>query len=322
VGSAQNDTIYLLNKNVLVGEVKSFSTGVLTIETAYSDEDFKVEFNKISELFIQRKCLIILTEGRRRFGYIRSDVPGEVTLTLNDDTKERFKLEEIIALKEVDTKFWSRFNGAVDFGLNITKANSNVQFTIGGEVDYTDQTWLFEGNISVLNSTQDDTDKIKRTDASLELIRVLPRKWYLLGEVSFLSNSEQALDGRISPSVGVGKFLISTNKLYLGLSLGFTYNIENYVDASLNKTSTEAFIGLNYDMFDFKDLDLNTAVKFYPSLSERGRIRTDYDLTLKYDLPLDFYIKLGFNLNFDNQPATNTSDVDYIFTSGFGWEFD
>jgi hypothetical protein len=75
-------------------------------------------------------------------------------------------------------------------------------------------------------------------------------------------------------------------------------------------------------MFDFNDFDLNTGIKFYPSLSEKGRIRTDYDLTLKYDLPLDFYVKLGFTLNFDNQPAIEGNDFDYIFTSGFGWEFD
>jgi hypothetical protein len=150
----------------------------------------------------------------------------------------------------------------------------------------------------------------------------LPQKWYLLGDVSFLSNTEQALDGRISPSISVGKFLLSTNKLYFGLSLGLTYNIENYVDATLDKTSSEAFISVFFNMFDFEDIDLETGIKYYPSLSEKGRKRTDYDLNLKYDLPRDFYVKLGFTLNYDNQPAIIGNDIDYIFTSGFGWEID
>ena len=75
-------------------------------------------------------------------------------------------------------------------------------------------------------------------------------------------------------------------------------------------------------MFDFDDLSLKTGIDFFPSLSEQGRLRIDYDITLKYDLPLDFYIKLGYTLNYDNQPATNTSEVDYVFSSGFGWKFD
>jgi len=321
VGSAQNDTIRLKNNDLLVGEVKSFVTGVLIIETSYSDKDFRVEFNKVSELVIQRKCNIILTDGRRRFGYIRTDAPGMVMVTLEDGTIENFKLEEIIALQEIHEKFWNRFTVAIDFGFNLTKANNNTQFTVGGQFDYTDEKWLFEGNINLLNSLQDNTERIERTDAKLQLIRILSKKYYLLGDVSFLSNTEQALDGRISPNIGVGKFLISTNKLYLGINLGFAYTIENYTDASLNKNSSEALIGLSYNMYDFKDLDLNTGVKFYPSLSENGRIRTDYDLILKYDLPLDFYIKLSFTLNFDNQAVVDGSKLDYIFTSGFGWEF-
>jgi putative salt-induced outer membrane protein YdiY len=320
VGNAQNDTIHLRNNDLLVGEIKSFTTGVLIIKTSYSDKDFRVEFSKVTGLAIERKSIIILTEGRRRFGYIRSDSPGMVMITLEDNTVEHYKLEEVVALHEIDENFWRRFKIAIDLGFNLTKANNNIQFTIGGELDYTDEKWLFDGNLSVLNSTQDNTERIQRSDANVSLIRILNRKWYLLGDVSFLANTEQALNGRFSPSIGVGKFLISTNKLFLGLSLGFAYNIENFKDASLNKTSSEILIGLNYNMFDFEDLDLNTGVKFYPSLSEKGRIRTDYDLTLKYDLPWDFYIKLAFTLNFDNQPAIDASKLDYIFTSGFGWK--
>jgi putative salt-induced outer membrane protein YdiY len=320
-GNAQNDTIHLINNEFLVGEVKSFDKGVLTIETSYSDKDFKVEFNKVRGLIIQRKSIIILTEGRRRFGNIRTDSPGMVMITSEDGAIEHFKLEEVIGLLEIHEKFWNRFTVALDFGFNLTKANNSTQFTIGSQFDYTDEKWLFEGNINLLNSLQDNVDRIERTDAKLQLIRILSKKYYLLGDVNFLSNTEQALDGRITPSIGVGKFLISTNKLYLGINLGFAYTIENYTDTSLNKTSSEAVIGLSYNMYDFKDLDLNTGVKFYPSLSENGRIRTDYDLILKYDLPLDFYIKLSFSLNFDNQPVAEGSSLDYIFTSGFGWEF-
>jgi hypothetical protein len=40
----QNDTLKLKNNELLVGEVKFFAEGILTIETSYSDEDFKIEF--------------------------------------------------------------------------------------------------------------------------------------------------------------------------------------------------------------------------------------------------------------------------------------
>ena len=320
--SAQNDTIQLKNNDVLVGEVKSLTKGILVLKTTYSDKDFRIEFDEVEGIIIQRKCLLTLTNGRRRFGNIRTDIDGLVKITLEDNTIETYKLEELIGLNEIDDKFWSRIKGSIDFGFNFTKANSNSQFTINGTLNYIDKSWLYEGDISVLSSAQDDADKTKRTDANLELIHILPRKWYLLGDVSFLANTEQALDGRISPSIGFGKFLISSNKLYLGLSIGFTYNIENYVDETLNKTSSEAVLASSFNMFDFEDIDINTGVEFFTSLSEKGRFRADYDITLKYNLPYDVYINFGYTLNFDNQPAIEGNNIDYIFNSGIGWKFD
>jgi hypothetical protein len=319
---AQNDTIHLKNNNVLVGEVKSFRTGIIIIETSYSEEDFKIEFNKVKKLFIQRKCHIILTDNRRRFGNISTDPNGTVVITLENGKIERYRLEEVVALMEVEDNFWKRFKASIDLSYNFTKANNDKQFTITGEFEYINKRVLLNGKISVLNSTQDNADNIKRTDANLDLKRLFSKKWYFLGEFSFLKNTEQALEGRFFPNIGVGRFLLSKDNFYLGLSIGYAYIIENYVDAALDKTSSEMSIYSDFNMFDFNDFSLKTKIKVYPSLSEEGRIRTDFDLSLKYDLPLDFYIKMGFTLNFDNQPAIAGNDFDYVFNSGVGWKID
>lgn len=58
---AQNDTIRVKNKNVIMGEIKNLSKGVLTMGTPYSDSDFKIEFDQIEYMVIQRKCLLLLT---------------------------------------------------------------------------------------------------------------------------------------------------------------------------------------------------------------------------------------------------------------------
>ncbi|MCJ7465341.1 MAG: DUF481 domain-containing protein [Maribacter sp.] len=319
---AQNDTIRLKNNDILVGEIKSLSTGILTMETSYSDKDFKIEFNKVETLSIGRKCFITLTNDRRFYGNIRSENSGGVTIILEDGSSERFQLNELINLVEVFDEFWKRFEGGIDLGYNFTKASNNAQFTIAGNVGFIGEKWRNKANINVLNSSQDGLRDVKRVDAMLETIRLLPKKWYMLADVSFLSNTEQSLTGRVTPSLGLGRFIKSTNKLYFGVTVGATYNIENYEDTSFNKTSSEAFLGSNFNMYDFKDFDLNTGFKFYAGISERGRFRLDYHITLKYDLPWDFYIKTEFTLNYDNQPAVSGTDLDYIFSSGFGFKLD
>ncbi|WP_162182469.1 DUF481 domain-containing protein [Lacinutrix jangbogonensis] len=319
--NAQNDTITLKSGDILAGEIKLISEGVLAIETAYSDTDFKIEFNKVNKLVIQRKCLIILTKARRRFGFIKSNAKQKITITLDNNLQEEYAISEIISLQEVRENFIQRFTGAIDLSYNFAKANKTNQFSVTGKLNYNSELWRFEANISSLKTNQENAELTRRTEANIELVRLLRKKLYFIIEIPFLSNTEQAIDSRISPSFGVGKFVISTNKLYLGLSSGFTLNIENYTDATLDKSSSEVFITSTFNIYDLKDFDFKTDIKFYPSISERGRIRTDYNLSLKYNLPLDFYIKLGFSLNYDNKPAFSGSEVDYIFTSGFGWSF-
>lgn len=320
--SAQNDTIRLKNNDILVGQIKSISTGILTMETPYSDKDFRIEYNKVDALIINRICIITLTNDRRVYGKIQSENPGELTIILEDGSTKRFKLAEVIDLVEVYDSFWKRFKGGIDLGYNFTKASNNAQLTIGGNLSFIGRKWRNKGDINVLNSSQDSLNDVKRTDATLEVLRILSKKWYLLGDLSYLSNTEQALKSRISPSLGAGKFIKSTNKLYLGVSIGATYNIENYEDTTFDKTSSELFLSSSFNMYDFKDFDLSTGFQFYTGVSEKGRFRLDYDITIKYDLPWNFYIKTEFTLNYDNQPAVSGTDLDYIFTSGFGVKLD
>ena len=317
----QNDTIVLHNGNMIDGEIKSINIGVLTIETSYSDSDFKVEFNKVDEMIIQRKCLLVLTGGRRRFGNVRTIEKGKVQFTAVDGTEEIFPLNQIVGLQEIDDNFWKRFKGRFDLGLTLTKANNDRQLTGEAVLDYNGIKYLAQGSVNLLSSARDSVAETRRLDAKLNIQRILRKNWFVSGSVAFLRNTEQALDGRTTPSLGVGRLPISTNKLYLAVSVGFTLNFEDFVDNTQNKTSAEAFLDVSYNMYDFKDIDLITGVRLSPSLTESGRFRTDYDLTLKYDLPLNLYIKLGFNVNYDNQPATTGNEFDYILTSGLGWKF-
>ena len=139
--SAQNDTIRLKNNDMLVGEIKSISTGILTIETSYSDKDFKIEFNKVKALIISRKCIITLTNDRRFYGKIQSENSGGLKIILEDGGSQRFQLDEIIDLVEVYDIFWKRFKGGIDLGFNYTKGSNIGQFEISGNINFISKKW-------------------------------------------------------------------------------------------------------------------------------------------------------------------------------------
>jgi putative salt-induced outer membrane protein YdiY len=318
---AQHDTLWVKNGNVLFGEIKGLNSAVLQMETPYSDDDFTIDYDQVTKMVIERRCLIILVGGERLFGFIRSKEDGKVTIYSTEGTREGLDLNQITTIQVIKKKWVNRISGYIDIGFNLTKANNQRQLNIDGGVSYTGFKWIINGKVSSLFANQDNVEQTERTSIDAQVNRLISDKWYLIASGSFLSNTEQDLKGRYSAKLGAGRFLAITDRLLWGLGTGLNLNIEEYDDSTLNKESTELFVSSRFNMFDFKDLSLDTNIEIYPSLSEKGRVRVDYNLNVKYDLPYDFYIKTSFQFNYDNQPPETASQFDYIITSGFGWSF-
>ena len=59
-----------------------------------------------------------------------------------------------------------------------------------------------------------------------------------------------------------------------------------------------------------------TKIIAFSSFTESGRLRTDFSLDVKYEMPFDddFYIKFGTTVNYDNQPIEGASTTNYVLT--------
>ena len=315
----QNDSIWMKNKDVLVGELKSLSKSVITIETDYSDKDFQIDFDKISRFSTQNLFVVNLTDNSRLTGKIKSVESGKLQIWYDDVLIRELDMQEIVFLSEIDQKFWKRFTGAIDIGFNLAKTNNNVQLTSAGNLKYSSDNFNSTFSFNTLISNQDNVDRIERKEFGL-MGRKFLKNWYVEADLNYLSSTELGIKNRINPGLGAGRNIILTNKLYWAAGVGLNYNIEEYFDATQNKESVEAKLLTQFEMFNFSDLSVLTKVAGYPSLSEKGRFRLDYNLSFKYDLPYDFYIKTDFTLNYDNQPPANASSSDYVLSTGFGWE--
>ena len=138
---------------------------------------------------------------------------------------------------------------------------------------------------------------------------------------NLLQNDEQKIKLRATTQGGLGNYIIQTNRMYFAAAGGLAWNYETYTETTDNdKNSLEAFGGLEINIFDIGDLNLLSNLAAYPSLTESQRIRLDYKFDLKYEFPLDFFISLGFTLNYDNQPVEGASASDYVLQTTFGWE--
>lgn len=318
----QPDSVIFMNGNYLVGEVKSLSRNVLKVETEYSDDDFTIEWNGVKEIYTKTFFLISLSDGRRLNGSINSIGDKMIKITTDEGNEIETTPENIVFLDDINQGFWSQVYASVDFGWDLTKANNFRQYSMRSNVGYVAKHWQLDATYNLLRTNQDEVDEIKRIDGSLTFKYFLPKDWYPLISVSNLSNTELQLDLRLTSKLGMGKYIIHTNQLYWGFSGGANYNAEKYFDnLTPDRNSWEGFISSELNMFNVGDLNLITNLSVYPGITESGRLRSDFKIDVKYDLPLDFYVKAGYTLNYDNNPAEGSSKTDYVFHTGFGWEW-
>ncbi len=319
---AQTDSIVFNNGNYMVGEVKSMNRNILKIETDYSDADFTVEWDGIREIFSETHFLITLSNGSRYNGTIRSSEPGGIDILMEDGETVPVQQSEIVMLDDVDFGFWSQVYASIDIGYDLTRSKNLRSFSMNSNVGYIARRWQLDATFNRFTSRQDEVEDIQRSDGGLTFKYFLPRDWYPTVSTSWLSNTEQQLTLRTTAKLGFGKYVVHTNQLYWGLSLGANYNNEDYTPPELeDRSSWEGYAGTELNLFNVGDLNLQTSLVAYPSFTESKRFRSDFNFNISYDLPWDFYVKAGFTLNYDNQPAEGSPKTDYVLKTGFGWSW-
>ena len=170
-------------------------------------------------------------------------------------------------------------------------------------------------------SRQEGATDINRMDAELGGDYYLPHDWFVNAKAIYLANDEQLLDLRSTYQAGAGYYFIRNNSMFFSANGGLAMTTENFSSDTPDRNSTEGYVGIGFNKYAIGDLSVQTAASLYPSFSQSGRYRVDFNFDMKYDLPLDFYIRLGLSYNYDNQPIEGAEDSDYVFTTSFGWEW-
>jgi hypothetical protein len=317
---SQIDSLVFGNGNKIYGNIKGMDRGVLTMETDYSDSDFKIEWEKIKEIYTH-KLLISLENGEKFIGNLYYDGEYQAVIQMNEGLELPVNISEIVFLNDVKDKFADRFSASIDLGFNLTKANNLQQLSSRANLGYETPKFNITTSLNVIRSTQDNVDEIERDEINLSLYYLFPKKLFAVYSSTFLSSTELQIQARINNQLGLGYFLIKNNQAFWSAKLGANRNLESFEVDSLDRNSWESFLATELNLFDIGDLSFRTKITMYNGLTRTDRIRLDGTADIKYDLPLDFYIKGGFTINYDNQPAEGASDSDYVLQTGFGWEW-
>lgn len=319
---AQMDTIKLSNNDILVGSIEKMDRSILTFSTSYDDSDFKIKWGEVLEITSHQRFIISVTDGDRYTSKVSSVKGKDKIVEIDaDGVMLEFELDDIVFIEPIGGTFLSRLTVDMDLGITVTKANDFKQLTTNLNATYLAYKWRARGLYKTVLSRQEGAADINRMDAELGGDYYLPHDWFVNAKAIYLANDEQLLDLRSTYQAGGGYYFIRNNSMFFNANAGIAYTTENFTSDAPDRNSTEGYVGLGFNKYAIGDLSIQTAAALYPSFSQSGRYRVDFNFDMKYDLPLDFYIRLGLSYNYDNKPVAGAEDSDYVFTTSFGWEW-
>jgi len=313
------DVVITTSGDRLVGEIKRVEKDVLTLETAYSDTDFKIEWEDVAAIESKRQFLVETFDGRRLSGSLSPDPDKKPIVQIGGTS---VPLAEVSVVQPFERTFWSRWDTALDFGYSMTRTNSAKQLSLGTNTSYRDERYVDVIFANVFRSSQENAPETERWDLGNDFRRLLGNRWYVNTTQDFLNSQEQGLDLRTTIGGGGGRYALRSASQHLALGGGLAWTNEKYTDQALpSKDSAEAYLGTEFMTEKLKITDLITRFTYYPSLTISDRYRLAYRFDLDFNLPGDWYLRFGLFDNYDSRPPEGFSSNDYGWSNSFGFKF-
>ena len=318
---AAQEFIIHVNGDSINGDVKGFKRGKLEFEIPGGSSTY-IEFDDLSTIGSSDYWDIELDDQTRTFGTLEpGEEPGTVRIVGATGTQE-VPLVRIVQMVSLDDSFWSKWDGFLEFGFSFAKANSVTNYTLGAQFVYRGENWASSLTLDSRLNSQDDVETTSRNQLNLTVVRLLPKTWYagLLGQAE--QNQELGLDLRLLLGAVGGRDILQTNRVEWRWVAGILGNREEYTGLEPN-SSLEALLGTYFNFFTFGNWenDLASSLLVYPSLTESGRIRADFDISYRQDLFSDFYVRFSFYDQYDSSPPEGASNNDFGTTIAVGWDW-
>ena len=318
--SSKIDTIYFQSGDRLTGEVKSLEKDILRVSTDDAGT-VRVEWDKVDSVCVKNIMRITKANGEILFGQMfPTGIRRQVWVETAGENKHMVPLDSIVEILPSKERFLDRLDGAVSTGISYTKASEVLQFDFSGAIKYRARQNLMDLDYNAILTRESDLETSQRQNGGFSFTHVLPKKWFIMARLMAESNSELQLDLRTTFGLGGGNNLVQTNRSRLYTAAGALINRE--YTASGDQNNFEGVAMLNYSIFiyDSPEVSFNFDGNLIPSFNNLGRVRSEIDASLRWEILNDLFLKGTFYNSFDNRPVVETAEVnDWAVT--FGLEY-
>jgi hypothetical protein len=321
----KTDVVYMQNGDKITCEIKSLSQGQLTVSADYTSGSIVIDWSKIDRIQSSQQFVVTDPEGVVHTGTLEGDRQKKTLTVTGEAGPSTISAINVVEIDQLGTTFVKRLRGDVDLGLSFARSNSQRNLTLQTDLGYQSAEYLFGLNTSTQFSTQQKTNDTNETSIKSSGFKQLRNSaWYGGGIGNFLSSTEQKIDLRTTVGAAIARRQIFTNKTHLNFIGGLAYTKQkdaaNTTSTSQNNSLDGAF-AVQYSTFRFDSMTFDTTAWVYPGITSAGRVRMTFNQNIYYKFLGDFYVRLSFYDNYDNQPVVGAPTNNLGGTSTLGWSF-
>lgn len=323
IAHADTDVIVFENGDRLTGELKSLERGKLRFKTDATGT-IDVQWDKVAYISSELNIQVETVTGARHFGHISMDKNEFKVVVKTETGLIELDNERVVKMDPIDQVGLSDIDLDVSIGYNFTKASSVEQFNFGANANYRTRERILAASFSSNFSDSSSNESSQRQTLGLSYTRLRSNRWLNDGTLGFEQNDELGLDLRTTVGSGIGRIVKQSDEALLVLRTGLQVTRENHAAETDDVDSLEAYISGKWDWYryDSPELDFSTELEIIPSLTESGRVRVEFETTVKWEIIGDLFWQLEFYTSYDNQSLTEEdTDTDYGITTSVSYDF-
>ena len=322
IHAQRTDVVSLRNGDHITGEVVKLDRGRLEFKT---DDEGTIyfEWDIVASVLATGQFEVVTTDGRRFLGSLAPDVIGSIRV-ITADGPISLTSDEITLISQIGESFWKRLEGSIDIGFSYTHSSGIAQLNANGSTTYRRPS--FEAAITASGTFIKDKEEDSRDDRAIlqaSYIRYRGQKMFVAAAASFETNESLGIRLRSLLAGTVGARLVNTNRAQVAVSGGLTVNEERGVDTEPTQ-NVEGLLTFKtaYFTYDRPKTNIDTNFQYYPSLSDFGRQRIQFNWAFKREIWKDVFFSVNGFDTFDSRPpdpAAEKNDVGIVLSFGWSW---
>ena len=323
IASANTDVVVFDNGDRLTGEIKSLERGRLRFKTEATDT-ISIEWDNVAFLSSDQNIQLETYEGRRYLGRLKiSPALKTINIEMGGDYLA-IDATHVVLMTPIEEQGINRLDGDITAGYNFAKASSVEQLQFGLDVEFRTETRVISLSADSATSDSAESEASQRHSVNIDYKRLWQNRWLVSGMLSADRNDELGLDLRTSLGAGGGRIVRQTNHSATLLEGGLMVSHENLAGAESDQDTLEAYLTVEWDWFryDSPEFDLSTSLEIIPNLTDTGRVRGEFDISLKWEIINDLFWEISFYDSFDSDPVVVDAERnDYGVTTSLGYDF-